>query len=150
MHDLEIRGAGEVLGENQSGNMMEVGFQLYNDMLAEAGALLKAGRSPICWRRLGHHRDQPARPPCCPTPYCGDVHLRLSLYKRLATRRARRADRRLLEEITDRFGKLPPQGQTLFDVHRLRVLAAPRRDEDRRGAEADGDRLPPQSARGCP
>jgi superfamily II DNA/RNA helicase len=67
MHDLEIRGAGEVLGENQSGNMMEVGFQLYNDMLGEAVRALKAGSEPDLLSPTGrpvrrHHRDQPARP----------------------------------------------------------------------------------------
>ncbi len=128
-HDLEIRGAGEVLGENQSGNMMEVGFQLYNDMLAEAVRSLKAG----------HHPDLPDllsplaatteinlhAPALLPDAYCGDVHTRLNLYKRLAT--ADKPDQidALLEEITDRFGKLPAQGQTLFDTHRLRVLAKP-------------------------
>ena len=62
MHDLEIRGAGEVLGENQSGNMMEVGFQLYNEMLAEAVRSLKAGREPdLLSPLIGDHRDQPAR-----------------------------------------------------------------------------------------
>ena len=62
MHDLEIRGAGEVLGENQSGNMMEVGFQLYNEMLSEAVRSLKAGREPdLLLAAVGHHRDQPAR-----------------------------------------------------------------------------------------
>ena len=62
MHDLEIRGAGEVLGDNQSGNMMEVGFQLYNDMLAEAVRSLKAGREPDLLAPLvGDDRDQPAR-----------------------------------------------------------------------------------------
>ena len=61
MHDLEIRGAGELLGEHQSGNMQEVGFQLYNDMLAEAVRALKAGREPDLLSPLvGHHRDQPA------------------------------------------------------------------------------------------
>jgi transcription-repair coupling factor (superfamily II helicase) len=60
-----------------------------------------------------------------PDSYCGDVHLRLSFYKKLAT--ARNADQidRLLEELVDRFGKLPPQAATLFDVHRLRVLSQP-------------------------
>ncbi len=63
MHDLEIRGAGEVLGENQSGNMMEIGFQLYNEMLAEAVRSLKAGKEPDLLSPLsGHHRHQPARP----------------------------------------------------------------------------------------
>ena len=68
MHDLEIRGAGEVLGENQSGNMMEIGFQLYNEMLSEAVRCLKAGKSPTCWRPLSITTDINLHaPPCCPT-----------------------------------------------------------------------------------
>ena len=126
MHDLEIRGAGEVLGESQSGNMQEVGFQLYNDMLAEAVRALKAGREPdlMSPTTLATEINLHA-PALLPDSYCGDVHTRLSLYKRLAT--ADRADRidALLEEIVDRFGKPPPQAQTLIDVHRLRVLARP-------------------------
>jgi transcription-repair coupling factor (superfamily II helicase) len=130
MHDLEIRGAGEVLGENQSGNMMEVGFQLYNDMLSEAVRSLKAGREPDLLSPMGSLFGGGTEinlhaPALLPDDYCGDVHVRLSLYKRLATaERAEQIDA-MLEEITDRFGKLPPQGQTLFDVHRLRVLAKP-------------------------
>ena len=62
-------------------------------------------------------------PALLPDAYCGDVHARLSLYKRLATAKNPRQLDALLEEVTDRFGKLPPQGQTLFDTHRLRVLA---------------------------
>ncbi len=126
MHDLEIRGAGEVLGENQSGNMMEVGFQLYNEMLAEAVRSLKAGREPDLLSPLSATTEINLHAPALlPDAYCGDVHTRLNLYKRLATvERAEQIDA-LLEEITDRFGKLPPQGQTLFDVHRLRVLAKP-------------------------
>jgi transcription-repair coupling factor (superfamily II helicase) len=126
MHDLEIRGAGEVLGEKQSGNMMEVGFQLYNEMLAEAVRSLKAGREPDLLSPLSATTEINLHAPALlPDAYCGDVHTRLNLYKRLATvERAEQIDA-LLEEITDRFGKLPPQGQTLFDVHRLRVLAKP-------------------------
>ena len=126
MHDLEIRGAGEVLGDNQSGNMMEVGFQLYNEMLSEAVRSLKAGQEPDLLSPLSVTTEINLHAPALlPDAYCGDVHTRLSLYKRLAT--ASKADQidTLLEEITDRFGKLPPQGQTLFDVHRLRVLAKP-------------------------
>ena len=126
MHDLEIRGAGEVLGENQSGNMMEVGFQLYNDMLAEAVRSLKAGREPDLLSPLAAATEINLHAPALlPDSYCGDVHTRLSLYKRLATAEKPEAIDAMLEEITDRFGKLPPQGQTLFDVHRLRVLARP-------------------------
>ena len=126
MHDLEIRGAGEVLGENQSGNMLEVGFQLYNEMLNEAVASLKAGREPDLLSPLSVTTDINLHAPALlPSDYCGDVHLRLSFYKKLAT--AKTADQvdALLEEIVDRFGKLPPQAQTLIDVHRLRVLSAP-------------------------
>jgi transcription-repair coupling factor (superfamily II helicase) len=126
MHDLEIRGAGEVLGENQSGNMMEVGFQLYNDMLSEAVRSLRAGREPDLLSPLAATTEINLHAPALlPDDYCGDVHTRLSLYKRLATASKSEQIDALLEEITDRFGKLPPQGQTLFDVHRLRVLAKP-------------------------
>jgi len=126
MHDLEIRGAGEVLGESQSGNMLEVGFQLYNEMLAEAVRSLKAGKEPDLLAPLAAATEINLHAPALlPDDYCGDVHLRLSFYKRLAT--ARNADQidALLEEIVDRFGKLPAQAQTLIDVHRLRVLARP-------------------------
>ncbi|MCC6246243.1 MAG: transcription-repair coupling factor [Rubrivivax sp.] len=129
MHDLEIRGAGEVLGEQQSGNMMEVGFQLYNDMLAEAVRALRAGREPDLLSPLGGLAGTTEvnlhAPALLPDAYCGDVHQRLSLYKRLATAESTDRIDALLEEITDRFGRLPPQGQTLFDTHRLRVLAKP-------------------------
>jgi transcription-repair coupling factor (superfamily II helicase) len=126
MHDLEIRGAGEVLGDNQSGNMMEVGFQLYNEMLSEAVRSLKAGREPDLLSPLSATTEINLHAPALlPDAYCGDVHTRLSLYKRLATAEKPEQIDTMLEEITDRFGKLPPQGQTLFDVHRLRVLAKP-------------------------
>jgi transcription-repair coupling factor (superfamily II helicase) len=126
MHDLEIRGAGEVLGENQSGNMMEVGFQLYNEMLSEAVRSLKAGQEPDLLSPLSVTTDINLHAPALlPDDYCGDVHLRLSFYKRLATAKNSEQIDALLEEIVDRFGKLPPQAQTLIDVHRLRVLAKP-------------------------
>jgi transcription-repair coupling factor (superfamily II helicase) len=126
MHDLEIRGAGEVLGEHQSGNMQEVGFQLYNEMLGEAVASLKAGREPDLLSPFAATTEINLHAPALlPDAYCGDVHTRLNLYKRLASAdKAMQLDT-MLEEVTDRFGKLPPQGQTLFDTHRLRVLAKP-------------------------
>jgi transcription-repair coupling factor (superfamily II helicase) len=126
MHDLEIRGAGEVLGENQSGNMLEVGFQLYNEMLSEAVRSLKAGHEPDLLSPLSVTTDINLHAPALlPNDYCGDVHLRLSFYKKLATAKTPDQVDSLLEEIVDRFGKLPPQAQTLIDVHRLRVLSAP-------------------------
>ena len=124
MHDLEIRGTGEVLGENQSGNMMEIGFQLYNEMLHEAVESLKAGREPDLLSPLSVTTEINLHAPALlPSDYCGDVHLRLSFYKKLATAKKTEQIDDLLEEIVDRFGKLPPQAQTLIDVHRLRVIA---------------------------
>jgi len=129
MHDLEIRGAGEVLGEHQSGNMMEVGFQLYSEMLSEAVSALKAGREPDLLSPTGVFGGATEvnlhAPALLPDAYCGDVHARLGLYKRLATAEKPEQLDALLEEITDRFGRLPPQGQNLFDTHRLRVQARP-------------------------
>ncbi len=126
MHDLEIRGAGEVLGENQSGNIMEIGFQLYNEMLAEAVRCLKAGKEPDLLNPMSVTTEINLHSPALlPADYCGDVHLRLSFYKRLATARDAEQIDLLLEEIVDRFGRLPPQAQTLIDMHRLRVLARP-------------------------
>ena len=106
--------------------MLEVGFQLYNDMLAEAVRSLKAGREPDLLSPLAATTEINLHAPALlPDSYCGDVHIRLSLYKRLATASKAEQIDAMLEEITDRFGKLPPQGQTLFDVHRLRVMAKP-------------------------
>jgi transcription-repair coupling factor (superfamily II helicase) len=126
MHDLEIRGAGEVLGENQSGNMLEVGFQLYNEMLSEAVRCLKAGKEPDLLAPLHATTDINLHAPALlPDDYCGDVHLRLSFYKKLATAKTTGQIDTLMEELIDRFGKLPTQAQTLVDVHRLRVMCQP-------------------------
>ena len=126
MHDLEIRGAGEVLGENQSGNMLEVGFQLYNEMLSEAVRSLKDGKEPDLLAPMSATTDINLHAPALlPDDYCGDVHMRLSFYKKLATAKTTEQIDALMEEIVDRFGKLPAQTQTLIDVHRLRVIAKP-------------------------
>ena len=126
MHDLEIRGAGEVLGENQSGNMQEIGFQLYNEMLAAAVKALQAGREPDLLAPMQAATDINLHAPALlPDDYCGDVHLRLSFYKRLATASTQDGLDALVEEIVDRFGKLPAPAQTLIDVHRLRVASQP-------------------------
>ena len=126
MHDLEIRGAGEVLGDNQSGNMLEIGFQLYNEMLAEAVRSLKAGREPDLLSPLSAATDINLHAPALlPNDFCGDVHLRLSFYKKLATAKTLDTIDHLVEELADRFGKLPAQATTLVDVHRLRVAALP-------------------------
>ena len=124
MHDLEIRGAGEVLGEQQSGNMQEIGFQLYNDMLAEAVKALRAGREPDLLNPLGVTTEINLHVPALlPNDYCGDVHARLSLYKRLASATTSAQLDSVAEEIVDRFGRMPPPAQALVDTHRLRLMA---------------------------
>jgi transcription-repair coupling factor (superfamily II helicase) len=130
MHDLEIRGAGEVLGERQSGNIMEVGYQLYSEMLSQAVASLKSGKGAklddLLATGTGGGVDVNLHAPALlPTAYCDDIHMRLSFYKRFASAQRNEQIDALLEELTDRFGKPPAQAQTLIDAHRLRVLAAP-------------------------
>ncbi len=124
MHDLEIRGAGEVLGENQSGEMLEIGFQLYSDMLNEAVRSLKAGKEPDLAAPLSSTTEINLHVPALlPADYCGDVHERLSIYKRLAN--CDSADRidSMQEELIDRFGKLPEPVKALVETHRLRIAA---------------------------
>ena len=75
--------------------------------------------------RVSGHRHQPAAPALLPSDYCSDVHLRLSFYKKLAIAKTTDQVDALLEEIVDRFGKLPAQSQTLIDVHLLRCLGSP-------------------------
>ena len=124
MHDLEIRGAGEVLGDNQSGEMLEIGFQLYSDMLNEAVRALKNGQEPDLASPLSSTTEINLHVPALlPSGYCGDVHERLSLYKRLANCATNDAVDNLQEELIDRFGKLPEPARALVETHRLRVAA---------------------------
>ena len=95
-------------------------------MLSEAVSALKAGREPDLLSPLHVTTEINLHAPALlPSDYCGDVHLRLSFYKKLATAKNTDQIDALLEEIVDRFGKLPAQAQTLIDVHRLRVIARP-------------------------
>ena len=126
MHDLEIRGAGEVLGDNQSGEMHEIGFQLYSDMLNEAVRSLKNGKEPDLAAPLSTTTEINLHVPALlPNDFCGDVHERLSLYKRLANCVNADAIDDLQEELIDRFGKLPDPAKALVETHRLRVAAKP-------------------------
>jgi transcription-repair coupling factor (superfamily II helicase) len=126
MHDLEIRGAGEVLGENQSGEMVEIGFQLYSDMLNEAVRSLKNGKEPDLAAPLSTTTEINLHVPALlPNDYCGDVHERLSLYKRMANCATQSAIDDLQEELIDRFGKMPDPVKALIETHRLRVAAKP-------------------------
>jgi transcription-repair coupling factor (superfamily II helicase) len=129
MHDLEIRGAGEVLGDNQSGEMQEVGFNLFTEMLNRAVAHLKQGKaidSVDLTQPLGISTEINLRTPALlPDAYCPDVHERLTLYKRLANCESAEEIDTLQEELIDRFGELPLQGQSLLATHRLRILVKP-------------------------
>ena len=126
MHDLEIRGAGEVLGDKQSGEIHDIGFQLYTDMLADAVSALKAGREPDLTAPLSATTEINLHVPAIlPSDFCGDVQERLSLYKRLANGTHADAIDTIQEELVDRFGKLPQQAQALIETHRLRLLAKP-------------------------
>jgi transcription-repair coupling factor (superfamily II helicase) len=124
MHDLEIRGAGEVLGENQSGNMHEVGFDLYSQMLNAAVRALRSGREPDLMAPLQAVTEINLHVPALlPADYVADVHHRLSLYKKLASCDGEDDLFDVQEEIADRYGKLPDPAKALIETHRLRLVA---------------------------
>ena len=126
MHDLEIRGAGEVLGDAQSGEIHEVGFALYTSMLGAAVAALKAGKEPDLSQPFGAVSAIDLHEPALlPDDYCADVHQRLTLYKRLANCDSLEELQELSEELIDRFGEPPAQTRVLLETHRLRLLARP-------------------------
>ncbi|MBM4218679.1 MAG: transcription-repair coupling factor [Gammaproteobacteria bacterium] len=123
--DLEIRGAGELLGEEQSGQIQEIGIGLYLELLERAVAALREGRELRLEESLQSGCEVDLQlPALLPEDYIPDVHLRLQLYKRLAgTGEAAQLDD-LAAEIIDRFGPLPPPAKTLLVVHRLRQRVA--------------------------
>ena len=126
MHDLEIRGAGELLGDSQSGEMQEIGFSLYSDMLNYAVKQLKAGKEPDLNAPLGVTTEINLHVPALLTnAYCPDVHERLVIYKRLANCTNDDELDNMQEELIDRFGLLPEQGEALLACHRLRIAAKP-------------------------
>ncbi|MBI1397419.1 MAG: transcription-repair coupling factor [Betaproteobacteria bacterium] len=126
MHDLEIRGAGEVLGESQSGEMQQVGFSLYIDMLNHAVRSLRNGKEPDLEGPLHATVEINLHSPALlPTDYCADVHERLVLYKRLANCESVEQLEKMAEELVDRFGRLPDPAKALVETHRLRLMAEP-------------------------
>ncbi|HUL95769.1 MAG TPA: TRCF domain-containing protein, partial [Usitatibacter sp.] len=126
MHDLEIRGAGEVLGESQSGGIHDVGFALYNEMLEHAVKALKRGKEPDLEGPLSIATEVNLHSPALlPETYCGDVHERLVIYKRLANCNTDPELERLTEELVDRFGPLPDPARVLLECHKLRIQGQP-------------------------
>ena len=124
MQDLEIRGAGEILGEGQSGEMIQVGFTLYTEMLKQTVRDLKKGRQPDLDAPLGITTEIKLHSPALlPESYCPDIHERLVLYKRLAVCETVQQINAIHEELVDRFG-LPEQPvKTLIESHHLRLAA---------------------------
>ena len=126
MHDLEIRGAGEVLGESQSGEMQEIGFNLYASMLDAAVSSLKEGKEPDMQHPLGITTEINLHVPALlPDDYCNDIHERLVLYKRMANCMNDDQLDDMQGELIDRFGLLPDAAKSLLDCHRLRLAAKP-------------------------
>jgi len=123
-HDLEIRGAGELLGEEQSGHMQSIGFTLYSEMLAETVKLLKEGKKPDLDKPLRSGTEINLRiPALLPDTYLPDVHGRLLIYKRLASVGSETELLELKVELIDRFGLLPEPSQNLLALTRLRMQA---------------------------
>jgi transcription-repair coupling factor (superfamily II helicase) len=119
-HDLEIRGAGEFLGEAQSGELSEVGLSMYLDMLEATVRALKAGEDPADARPLVANTEVNLHlPALLPADYVADVQTRLALYKRIAAAADAAALDELQTEVGDRFGALPAAAQQLFHVARL-------------------------------
>lgn len=124
MQDLEIRGAGEILGDGQSGEILQVGLTLYSEMLKQAVRDLKKGRVPDLDAPLGVTTEIKLHSPALlPEEYCPDIHERLVLYKRLATCETQNQINDIHEELVDRFGLLPQAVETLLESHRLRLMA---------------------------
>ncbi len=125
-HDLEIRGAGELLGEGQSGQIHELGFNLYSEMLEKAVNALKRGEQPQLDRPLDHGAEVDLNiAALIPDDYLPDVHARLTLYKRIASVNNNDELRELQVEMIDRFGLLPDALKNLVRITSIKLRANP-------------------------
>ncbi|WP_067703234.1 transcription-repair coupling factor [Erwinia sp. ErVv1] len=123
-HDLEIRGAGELLGEDQSGQMETIGFSLYMELLENAVDALKEGREPSLEDLTNGQTEVELRmPSLLPDDFIPDVSTRLSFYKRIASAGEEGALEDLKVELIDRFGQLPDAARNLLDIAALRMVA---------------------------
>lgn len=140
-HDLEIRGAGELLGDDQSGQIHEIGFTMYTELLDRAVQALKEGKEPNLDKPLHSGTEINLHMPALiPDEYLADVHLRLIMYKRIANAIDSDELRELQVEMIDRFGLLPDAVKTLFRVTELRLLATPM-GVNKIDASVDGARI---------
>ncbi|MEM1413079.1 MAG: transcription-repair coupling factor, partial [Pseudomonadota bacterium] len=123
-HDMEIRGAGELLGEDQSGQIAQIGFSLYSELLTRAVKALREGREPELEASHQHGAEVELHlPALIPDDYLHDVHTRLTLYKRIASAADETTLRELQVEMIDRFGLLPNPARNLFAIAGLKLLA---------------------------
>jgi transcription-repair coupling factor (superfamily II helicase) len=123
-HDLEIRGAGELLGEEQSGQIQQIGFTLYNELLARAVSALKAGNEPALLAPLDHGPEiNLGIAALIPEDYMPDVHMRLVQYKRIASAESKRALHEIQVQLIDRFGLIPGPTRNLFAITGLKLKA---------------------------
>ena len=123
-HDLEIRGAGELLGEDQSGQIHEVGFSLYTELLERAVKSLKSGQQPDLDQPLYHGPEIDLHlPALIPDDYLPDIHTRLIMYKRIANAESEDSLREIQVEMIDRFGLLPEQAKNLIRITELKLMA---------------------------
>lgn len=125
-HDLEIRGAGELLGDEQSGQIHEIGFTLYTELLERAVKALKSGKQPELDQPLDHGPEIDLHiPALLPEDYLPDVHTRLVTYKRIASAKDADELRHLQVEMIDRFGLLPEPAKTLVRITSIKLKASP-------------------------
>jgi len=125
-HDLEIRGAGELLGDDQSGQISTVGYNLYMEMLNQAVTALQTGQEPSLEHLLSSQAEVELRiPALIPDDYIHDVNLRLSLYKRIANSKDKHALKEIQVEMIDRFGLLPDVAKNLIQVTQVKQLCTP-------------------------
>ncbi|MCG8315168.1 MAG: transcription-repair coupling factor, partial [Pseudomonadales bacterium] len=123
-HDMEIRGAGELLGEEQSGNMNSIGYSLFMEMLDQAVKAIKEGKTPNLDKPFKHGAEINLRiPTLIPEDYLPDVHNRLIMYKRIANAKHQDDLQELKVEMIDRFGLLPDAIKNLFRITALKLLA---------------------------
>jgi transcription-repair coupling factor (superfamily II helicase) len=124
-HDMEIRGAGELLGDDQSGQISSIGFTLYMEMLEQAVTALKEGREPSLDDALSNQTEIELRLPALfPDDYIADVNTRLSLYKKLAGCKNERKINELQIELIDRFGLLPEPAKNLIQIAQMKLQAS--------------------------
>jgi transcription-repair coupling factor (superfamily II helicase) len=126
IHDLEIRGAGEILGDEQSGQIHEIGYSLYIDLLERAVTALRDGKQPKLDRSLDHGVEVEIHAPTLiPSNYLPDVHTRLIMYKKIAAALSQDDLDLIMEEMVDRFGVIPDSTKTLFEITKMKLKVQP-------------------------